>query len=98
LQVKPRHICIAPPCGNEVQSHYAKETGCPCGSDVLKSARLNVQYTQFISSLSHDALSAELPTMSFYSVVRDLWVLLDSKFTFGPDIDQVCRSCYCHSK
>ncbi len=96
-------ICaLHTPCSNEVRSHYAAENGCPCRLDV----RLNVQNTQFIlmgtrqqlANLNLDALPAEFPTMFFYSVVRDLGVLLDSKFTFSPDIDQVCRSCYCHSK
>jgi len=53
---------------------------------------------QQLANLNLDALPAEFPTMFFYSVVRDLGVLLDSKFTFSPNIDQVCRSCYCHSK
>ena len=40
-------------------------------------------------------LSAEFPTMSFSSVMRDLEVLIDSELAVGPHRDQVCRSsCY----
>src|SRR6218665_1078821 len=68
--------------------------------------RLHVYNTQFISmatrqqlaKLNLDALSAEFLTMRLSSVVRDLGIILDSEFTIGLDIDQVCRSCYCQSK
>src|SRR6218665_662776 len=61
---------------------------------------LNTQKTQFIwmgtrqqlGKLNLDTLSAELPTMSFSSVVRDPGVLLDSELTLSLHIDQVCHS------
>ena len=49
---------------------------------------------QQLAKLSLDALSAELPTISFSSVVRNLGVFIDSELTFGPHIVQACRSCY----
>jgi len=49
---------------------------------------------QHLFKLNLDAFSAELPTLSFSPVVRDLGVLLDSELTFSHHIDQVCRSCY----
>src|SRR6218665_1112779 len=76
------------------------QIGCPQISSACTYTTqfISIATRQQLAKLNLDALSAEFPTMHLSSVVRDLGIFLDSEFTIGPDIDQVCRSCYCQSK